>query len=182
MPKSSLEHYIAGGPVIESDIGYGVNGAENGVWLPTHQELSQNMPVLPFETERKRYADIPGQGSEMVGSTISHYVDAVMKRTQRQFHDAHPDYSTFVIGILNKIQTSLAIIKNFNCEKCQKAKQNGGKLPPPHPLVFRLNGVSRRLKSHLVGAALSWKSPVFTSRFARDLRDNTLRLRARGRA
>jgi hypothetical protein len=63
LPKSSLLDYIKGGNVIESDIGYGVNGAENGVWLPTHQELSQNMPVLPFETEVKKYAVISGEGA-----------------------------------------------------------------------------------------------------------------------
>ena len=182
LPKSHLKHYISGGKIIDGDIGYGVNGAENGVWLPTHQALSQDMPVLPFEQAKKAYADISDEGNELVGSTISHYANAVMEQSTRQFHDSHPNYSNFVTKVLNKIQANLAIIKNFNCKKCQEAKSNSGKLPPPHGLVFRLNAVSRDLERRLLGNPMTWRSPVYTSRYAKELTENARRLRARGRS
>ena len=184
LPKSSLIDYIKGGKVIDSDVGYGVNGAENGIWLPTHTALSANMPVLPGESAAVPYAGLKDAGNETVGSFVHYYTYAVMEATQLQFHDDHTegtDYSNFVVKVLNKIQSNLAIIKNYNCEKCQKAQSNGGKLPPPYRLVHRLNGVSKRLHGYLVGNPLSWLPPVFTSQHAESLSSNVKRLRSRDR-
>jgi hypothetical protein len=181
LPKSSLINYVKGGKIISSDIGYGVNGRENGIWLPTHHAASQNMPVLPYETQASAYADLSSDGNAMVGSFVTRYTESVMETTRSQFHDAHPDYSVFVQKVLDKIQTNLATIKNFNCKKCQDAKANGGKLPPPHGLVHRLNNVSSRLASFLVGPPLGWRAPVYTSPHARALAEANRSLRRRGR-
>jgi hypothetical protein len=181
LPESSLINYVKGGKIISSDIGYGVNGRENGIWLPTHHAASQNMPILPYETEQHAYASLTPGGSPMVGSFVTRYTQAVMEAARCQFHDAHPDYSDFVIKVLNKIQTNLATIKNFNCKKCMDAKQGGGKLPPPHRLVFRLNNVSARLATFLVGPAMGWRPPVFTSPHAREWAEAHYKLHKRGR-
>ncbi len=184
LPKSSLFNYIEGGKIIASDIGYGVNGRENGIWLPTHHALSQNMPVLPFATQQHAYADLTPEGNDMVGSFTSTYTQAVMAYANCQFHDDHTsatDYSNFVVKILNKIQANLATIKNFNCDKCMKAKSGGGKLPPPYRLVHRLNGVAGRLGGFLRGSPAAWRPPVFTSKHAMSLAESHRKLFVRGR-
>jgi hypothetical protein len=184
LPKSSLFNYIKGGKVISGDIGYGVNGRENGIWLPTHHALSQQMPVLPFATQVHAYADLTPEGDDKVASFTHTYTQAVMAHANCQFHDDHTkatDYSNFVIKVLNKIQCNLATIKNYNCPKCQKAKAGGGKLPPPHRLVNRLNGVSSRLAALLRGDPLGWRPPVYTSKHAMSVADSNRKLHARGR-
>jgi hypothetical protein len=183
LPNSSLIDYIKGGDFISSDIGYGVNGRENGIWLPTHHALSQKMPVLPYETEKHAYASMSDEGSDTVGSTVSMYTQAVMEQTKSQFHDDHTsatDYSNFVIKVLNKIHANLVAIKNYNCDKCKNATSGGGKLPPPHTLVHRLNSVSARLAGFLVGSPRSWRPPVYTSPHARAFASSSRRLAARG--
>jgi hypothetical protein len=184
LPESSLIGYIKGGDIISSDIGYGVNGRENGIWLPTHHALSQHMPVLPFQTEAHAYASMSSEGNDTVGSTVSMYTQAVMERTNCQFHDDHTsatDYSNFVIRVLNKIHANLVAIKSSNCDKCKEVTDAGGKLPPPHSLVYRLNNVSTRLAGFLVGSPRSWRPPVYTSPHARSFASSARRLAARGR-
>lgn len=184
LPKSSLINYVKGGKVISSDIGYGVNGRENGIWLPTHHALSQKMPILPYSTRKHSYASLSSEGNDMVPSVVSLYTQAVMEQATCQFHDDHTratDYSNFVVKVLNKIQTNLATIKNYNCKKCMQAKSNGGKLPPPHSLVHRLNMVSSRLASFLTGPAAGWRPPVYTSPHARSWANSSRRLALRNR-
>jgi A nuclease family of the HNH/ENDO VII superfamily with conserved AHH len=184
LPKSSLINYVKGGKIISSDIGYGVNGRENGIWLPTHHALSGNMPILPFATEPYSYAELTPEGGGVVASFTSTYTQAVMKYAGCQFHDDHTkatDYSKFVIKVLNKIQANLATIKNFNCRKCMDAKAGGGKLPPPYTLVHRLNSVSERLAALLVGSAVAWRPPVYTSKHANAAADAERHLFVRGR-
>ena len=184
LPKSSLINYVKGGKIISSDIGYGVNGRENGIWLPTHHALSQNMPVLPFATQKHAYADLTPQGNDMVGSFTSTYAQAVMEYAGCQFHDDHTkatDYSNFVIKVLNKIQSNLTTIKNYNCKKCNDAKSGGGKLPPPYKLVNRLNAVSGRLATFLGGNPLTWRPPIFTSKHAQSFMESQIRLFVRGK-
>ncbi|AGC44007.1 hypothetical protein MYSTI_02691 [Myxococcus stipitatus DSM 14675] len=184
LPQSRLIDYVKGGSVISSDIGYGVNGRENGIWLPTHHALSQNMPVLPSATKKHRYSALSKEGNREVASVVSLYTQAVMEKALVQFHDDHTQatgYSSFVVQILDKIQANLATIKNYNCSQCQKAKKNGGKLPPPYILVHRLNQVSSRLAGLLTGPAAGWRPPVYTSPHARAFANDSRQLSLRNR-
>jgi hypothetical protein len=137
--------------------------------------------VLPYETQTHAYGDLSSGGNEVFGNFVTRYTQAVMDRTIRQFHDAHSDYSEFVRKVLDKIQSNLATIKNYNCSKCQQAKAGGGKLPPPHKLVYRLNTVSSRLAALLLGTPFSWRPPVYTSDHAREMAYGHQQLRKRGR-
>lgn len=178
LPRSHLIHFIKQGAKIRGDIGYDVNGADNGIWLPTHTALSSAMKkgrVLPGMVFGIKYGDLSAlvdrnqEENTMMATFQQRFAYQVMERTSRQFHDAHLDYSDFVVKALNKIFVNLINISNYNCTKCQQAKSGGGKLPPPHRLVFRLNELSRRLRGFLTGNPLGWRRPLFTSRFAQDL-------------
>jgi hypothetical protein len=177
LPKSSLKDLIEKGNEVFGDIGYDINGAENGIWLPTHGALSSEMKkgeILPGENEAIKYGDLTkkvereGQENPMFATFQQRYAFNVMARTKRQFHDAHPDYSDFVIKILEKINVNMINISS-NCKKCAEVKNKQGKLPPYHQLVSRLNSVSSRLRMLLGGPPVMWRPPVFTSRFAAQL-------------
>jgi hypothetical protein len=183
LPESNLINYVKGGNTISSDIGYDVNGRENGIWLPTHHALSQEMQILPDATEVHAYRSLSQEGGGIVASFVTRYTQTVMDTARCQFHDDHTtatDYSDFVIRVLNKIAANLVTIESA-CQKCKDAKQASGKLPPPHKLVFRLNNVSARLATFLVGPPIGWRPPVFTSPHARDYAVAYYRLHARGR-
>jgi hypothetical protein len=179
LPNSSLIDYIKAGDKIWGDIGYDVNGAENGLWLPTHSSLSTLMkkgkllPNAAFGIKYGELADLAEKNKEnelMVASFHQRYTYLVMDQTGRQFHDAHTDYSDEVVKKLDSITVKLLNISAFHCDKCKEAATDGSsKLPPPHTLVFRLNALSRRLAGFLWGNPLRWAPPWFTSRFAASL-------------
>ncbi|MHC4216007.1 MAG: AHH domain-containing protein [Planctomycetota bacterium] len=174
---SNLMAFIKKGDKIFGDIGYDVNGAENGIWLPTHAALSTEMAegkLLPGEDEAMKYAALTkkveedGQENPYFATFQQRYTFNIMKKTNRQFHDAHPDYNIFVSKVLEKINVNLINISS-GCKECKKVKSPDGKLPPYHQLVNRLNSVSSRLRPLLLGSPVSWRPPVFTSRFAAQL-------------
>ncbi|TWU40596.1 AHH domain-containing protein [Novipirellula artificiosorum] len=166
--KSSVMKYVsasASGSKIESDIGYDVNGSENGLWLPTHHGLSSEMGSkgsrkLPGESKKVSYGSVSKEGGGQVASFVTLYTSAVMEQTKRQFHDGHPNYSSFVTGCLNKVAAAIAKASE-NCQKCNES--DGDKSPAPYMLVRRLNGVSQRLVTYLVGDPSGWRPPLFTS-------------------
>jgi hypothetical protein len=182
LPKSVLIKFIskgAKGSKISGDIGYDVNGGENGVWLPTHHALSAEMKgglVLPGEEQALKYSALTrrvkqrNEENQFVATFQERFTAAIMERAGRQFHDAHPDYSGFVIKVLDKIHTNIVMLSQSSaCGKCDEVRNQKGKFPPPHGLVSRLNSVSSRLYQFLVGPPQTWRPPLYTSRFAASL-------------
>ncbi|KYF49661.1 hypothetical protein BE04_07190 [Sorangium cellulosum] len=180
LPKSTLIKFIsegAKGSKVWGDIGYDVNGGENGIWLPTHHALSSEMKeglVLPGEDRALKYSELTrrvkqrNEENQVVATFQERFTGAIMERARRQFHDAHPDYSAFVIKVLDKIQMNL-VEQSEACGECGEVKKKKGKYPPPHGLVSRLNSVSARLYQFLVGPPQTWRPPLYTSRFAASL-------------
>ncbi len=145
---------------IKGDIGYNVNGAENGVDLPGHS-AAPSWTDQQFQTK---------------------YAFACMEadRKNRQFHDRHPAYSDFVVNVLNKIAAKLD--KGTPTPGCGKKNCGGGgekPYDPPYELNKRLACVAERLESHLVGSWKKWRKPVMTSRFALMYKDNLTQKEAR---
>lgn len=167
------------GSKVKSDIGYDVNGSENGLWLPTHAKLSGQMGKkgtrkLPGESEVHSYGSLSSEGDGQIANFVTLYADTVMEETKRQFHDSHPNYSDFVTKCLNKMAASIADASS-NCDKCNEA--DGDKSPPPYQLVRRLNGLSQRLAGYLVGDVDGWRFPLFTSPHAQAYYVNELLFR-----
>ncbi|WP_437849991.1 AHH domain-containing protein [Sorangium sp. So ce363] len=180
LPKSTLIKFIskdATGSKIWGDIGYDVNGGENGIWLPTHHALSAEMKeglVLPGEQEALKYSELTrrvkrrNEENQFVATFQERFTASIMERASRQFHDAHPDYSGFVIKVLDKLKVNI-VEQSSACKKCDEVRNQKGKFPPPHGLVSRLNSVSARLYQFLVGPPQTWRPPLYTSRFAAGL-------------
>lgn len=111
-------------PFINRGIGYNVNGALNGVWLPGNYGV---------KTNHERWGKI----KEKYGDD---YACRAMRQAAWQFHDAHPAYSDNVLNTLNTIGAKLKDgSKGGKCPVCGEKIKGGTK---PYGLVRRLNRVS----------------------------------------
>lgn len=154
MTKGSSVQVIARGgkktKTIKNHIGYNVNGAHNGVWLPGNYYIrSSTSPA-----EGKSWSDL---GHD---PWCLHYVAAVTKVTGGQFHDAHTQYSAAVEKLLNKIA---AVLVQHECDRCKPAEIN-----PPFCIKARLYALSEYLRSQLKAQPFAWKRPWFSSDRWRD--------------
>jgi hypothetical protein len=121
--------------VIESDIGYDVNAAENGVWLPGSYGVNPQSQV--FQTKWRNYAT----------KHKNAYAIAAMESADAQFHDAHPRYSGKVLQTLKSIANKLQKEPKDKCPVCGKKKD---KKRPPYGLVGRLHYVSGQHRGMLL--------------------------------
>jgi hypothetical protein len=183
LPKSDIKKYVwKSEKVIFSDIGYHVDGSENGVWLPTHQALSAGMGKAatikvpsgddPTKLAHYYYAELSNWGPNEPGTSfIFAYTQMAMNLTNGQFHDTHKEYSKKIIEMLNGLHTWISEASGDNCNDCKTSKSPDGKLPPPHMLVFRLNALARQVRGWLVGPPENWRAPYFTSDYAQQYKE-----------
>jgi hypothetical protein len=128
----------------KGNIGYNVNASPNGVWLPGNYAISGwSGRDDPFKNG---------------------YAHSAIQKWRAQFHDAHSEYSTFVLEALEKMFVK---IDDIWCSKCPQAKKQKKSKPEERPpmraLVARLNTVSGRMRRMLVAPTKNWKSNVYTS-------------------
>lgn len=180
LPKSSLKDYIwKSEGLIDGDIGYDVDGAENGKWLATHQIMSSKMGKKqeivieddsdPTRTEGLSWAELSDIAKKKEGNPetynelfVLRYSQQAMALLNSQFHDSHANYNTWVKIKLDQISQ---VIDSFSsmCEKCKKKK----KKTPPYLLVYRLNTLSKMCNTILSGRPhLRWLK-IYTSELSR---------------
>lgn len=135
-----------GGPqekskTIEKHIGYNVNGAHNGVWLPGNYHI------------RKSHTPVKNHSWSELGDNpwCLNYVAAATKVAGGQFHDAHTQYSAAVEELLNKIAL---VLMRHECDDCAKPKIN-----PPFLIKERLYRLSSNFKGKLTAPPSVWKLP-----------------------
>lgn len=158
-----------------ADVGYDVNGVENGVWLPGNYavggatggtgEWTSTPSALDNENASAKVGPPPPPESRKLTGLRHTFFDAnrkgqyVMGATyvfNSQFHDSHGQYSLFVTSILDKIAQQYQE-RGYDleppCPKCKerlkKAADEG--IPTHFALANRLNGVSDRLSRYLIG-------------------------------
>ncbi|MCX9156606.1 AHH domain-containing protein [Niveibacterium sp. 24ML] len=171
------------------DVGYNVNGSENGVYLPGSYAVGGGRGGLRVwstaDEPDLEEEDIPGEDADgsayLTGSPESmtettpkwQYVRQAMLGAPGQFHDRHGNYSSEVQLKLDSIAAALA--KKYRhyeertdacpCSECEKTRSKWSQIgyPPPAGLVARLNGVSARLKGFVNGS--TWAMNLFTSKW-----------------
>jgi hypothetical protein len=166
-PKTRLKKWMdKKGKRVNGNIGYDVNGCDNGCSLPgsagaTKTVAGQSNGIASWKTH-------PDQGG---------YAHAAMESTydHRQFHDRHPTYSAFVVNVLEKISEKLdgpadkGLTPGCGKKKCGCGggpDRNKAPFNPPFKLLTRLEGVAVRLHGKLVEDYRSWKLPIVTSAWA----------------
>ncbi len=170
LARSELKSFMTAGESVTTEsgkswkiachIGYNVNGAHNGIWLPGNYAIRK-----PSKSWYKS-PDASKKWSELGDHPwCINYVAAVSKVTQRQFHDAHKKYNKSVRKLLNKIATKLYAHQD-KCEEC--AKKVNGEITPPYFIKQRLYNISNYLHGQLAGAPYAWKRPWYASDKWRD--------------
>ncbi|NTV95627.1 MAG: hypothetical protein HGA75_09455 [Thiobacillus sp.] len=170
-----------------ANVGYEVNGSENGVYLPGSYAVGGGKGGLGLWTENDDHPDkeeedvteAPDiQSSELTGALNQitetnrkwRYVRQAMKLAPGHFHDRHESYSRFVTEILNKIFSDYRRLyqRSIKESACSKCKEKGDKIkelgiPTPFGLVTRLDMLADNLRICLNGS--SWRPNVFTSKW-----------------
>jgi len=165
LAPSKLKNYMTKGKTVTANssqgkverrmrkhIGYNVNGAHNGVWLPGNYAIRKAMSPTD-ETWSKLFDSHP--------DWCLNYVASLTKVGKGQFHDAHTKYSESVKKLLNKIE---GILSTHVCDEC-----NDSEINPPFAIKCRLYRLSNYFRGQLTGAPGSWKRPWFTSDKWRDI-------------
>ena len=158
---NDLQNYLIKGKIIESvdgkswtikyHIGYNVNGAHNGVWLPGNYAIRSRSSPTKVTWGKMGHEDWQ-----------LNYVAACVKVAKGQFHDAHGDYNDSVRELLNKIAKKLYY---HHCSLCD----DKDKVPPPYRIKQRLYNLSRYFKNNLTLEPSQWRRPWFTSDRWRDV-------------
>jgi hypothetical protein len=156
--KSLLKDYMIKGETVNVDdnswkikyhIGYNVNGAHNGVWLPGNYAIrtgSSPTGVTWGKMSNKEWQ--------------LNYVAACSSAVGGQFHDAHTEYNKKVRTLLNKIAVEIGI-HQAECELCKN--KTGNEIPPPYFIKPRLYKLSNYFKTNLTLEPSGWRRPWFTS-------------------
>ena len=144
-------------------IGYDVNAADNGVWLPSPYALSMSNQWPSQEGIQalmKRMGQVAVDESE---SFKAAYVAASIEASgHRQFHMRHEGYSREVKKILNAMADKIDLLSS----KCLVAQ--GGQadelFDPPAGLKGKINTLASRMRGLLAGAGTQavWRPPFFT--------------------
>jgi hypothetical protein len=145
------------------NVGYGVNGSENGVWLPAMHEVGE----WSSWTEQTQMQYMVAASKVLEGATISKKEREYEFKSPRQFHMTHKDYLSFVTGQLTKHCTDI----NDKTSKCPTCNPKQGNAPeknkPPIRLLGVLNALSFRLRGYLVGRVVH--KTVYTHKFGKEM-------------
>lgn len=170
MQPSSLEQWTCadkGGKILE-DIGYNIDGAQNGIWLP-------HLPNIHWtsyfdKASKTRYCDIFGKWSELSASRKAGVGYLVMSETWLQMHYtdhddpyAHVDNETTYDDELKEECNTLGdmVTSHFApAAKCKNQDEASGKYYPPYGLVQRINMISSRFRMRITGKPTWWQSWV----------------------
>ena len=137
------------------NIGYNINQARNGVWLPGN------------------YAFKEGAWKRLPPAKKRDYAYAMMRACRFQFHDSHDDYSGWVRDVLAEIAAKVATQESIICTEARKKKPE--KEHVLNGLVARLNTVSQRLRRYLSPPSSAWRANLYTSEYALNfMKENVL--------
>jgi len=138
---------------IVQNIGYNVNGAHNGVWLPGSYAMHEPKKEVHHKYDRY-WLDRGGRWRDA-------YRRAVENLAGGQFHDTHSKYNNnVVINFLNPIADALDLHID-KCPLCSKQRNSDVGLPPPYPLIRTLFRGARWLRTQVCGDPT--KASYFTS-------------------
>ena len=195
----ALHKYIRKGEIC-CNLGYSVDGNENGVWLPGLHAVNSNglnlwsgkvasrslpdkedvrniskvkarmrkelEPSANGKRSKFAYKPITGPTPGDAGAQAFRsdnmkwlYVKGSMAYLgARQFHDAHPAYSSLVVKQLGAVAQRVAtLLENAKktgptqCPECKKRQDAGKKPTPPLALLGLLNNTSSWYRAKLVG-------------------------------
>lgn len=185
--STALLNCMVGGKLYPTDIGYDVNGVENGVWLPGNYAVGGNgtgewtsapsvlpdveggpPPKLPpAPAAASGSSNLTGYRHDL-GNRKGQYMLQATVKAGGQFHDRHVDYSKLVLNTLEELARLYNLKQGTavaECGKCKEILEKRAKLGTPFRLAHTLNGVSEKYRTYLVGCR--GHKLVYTSRWGK---------------
>jgi hypothetical protein len=154
-------------------IGYDVNRAANGVWLPSPYALSMKneWPAEPGirVLKRQRGDDVAEQTEDFKTAYVA---ASISVSGGRQFHMRHKKYSDKVKEILKAMAQRLRLMAKGVCPIAKASAEK--KFDPPVGLVGRLDVLSGNLDRLLTGNV--WRAPIYTDAMTEDYAEQLARI------
>ncbi|NOJ79984.1 AHH domain-containing protein [Myxococcus xanthus] len=186
MSESTLDQWTcAKEGMIKEDIGYSIDCANNGIFLPHLPEIYWTREISyevekdgVRETQKRPMAQYYGQTWEGLSPTSKQSITyLIMAETWLQVH--FTDHSATYGGgstLSYDTETKEAcdqlsdLMANFDIV-CERSKDGDGKRYPPYALVHRINAASQRFRQRITGHPERWKSWVspFANAYTREI-------------
>jgi hypothetical protein len=187
MAPSALEDWtLASKGKIKEDIGYNIDGAENGIWLPhlPHIHWTRYMDRI----NKVRFSDVFGTWGRLrdyrrkaIGYVIMGETFLQMHYTDHDDPYAHVDNDTTYDDEAKERCNLLGeLMEDFWATHCPESQDDSdGKRYPPYGLVARINLQSLYMRRRMTGRPTfwcSWVSPLAQD-YTADLNSDAVKLR-----
>ena len=165
--NSVIMDYLHTDGMATGNIGYNINNYENGTW-------SCGNYALRGKSGMPKWGPLGADFLATTGKDPKVYAFKAIEKTNRQFHDAHGDYSEHVVDTLDEVAKKLEKTGDIWCPEAKKKEEKPEEMQL-FALVNRLNSISRRYKKMLEIPGKNWKSNIYTSRFSKQYIDEVLK-------
>lgn len=148
----------AKGSKVKTDIGYDVNKAHNGVWLPSVPDEFKEHEVANKVIPARIVKWGPGLKDPEKQRVAERFI--TKRGVNRQWHTSHPAYSR---RLDEWLQGFVAKLESWDFDRCPEVDDNDEKFPAPMGLLARLKGLTNYIRPKLTGSYKRWRTPMFTS-------------------
>lgn len=172
MDGHAIEEYTTttvGSDLLE-DIGYDINGEENGVWLPTFPDIYKNKSIK-LKGKTFKGVDI---SKSMWGDLPEEEKIPIVNLIQSRWGQAHiGDHkgTGYDRACRDRLDLLHNLLLNFWESACKKSTASNGKLRPPYGLVGRINLQSRFMLLSIMPRGEPKKWTQWVSNYAKDFTD-----------
>jgi hypothetical protein len=166
MAKSKVETWtLASKGKIKEDVGYNIDGADNGIWLPhlPHIHWTSYMDrakKIRFSDHYGTWKDLSPEEQTWIGIVVMGDTQLQMHYTDHDDAYAHVDNdTTYDDEALERCNLLADLMQDVWSRKCPKERKKK-KLDPPYGIIERLNLQSQYMRNRISGPPKRWKSWV----------------------
>lgn len=190
MAKSSIEKWTcASKGKIKEDIGYNIDGAQNGIFLPhlpsiywTKHHESGGISMAKYYGQTWR--DLSTSSKESIAFTVMNETWLQMHYTDHDdpYEDMSPyaSYDQECLDVCNTIEEDVAM--RMAGSKCPECGKKIDKHDPPYEVVGEINTGAQDIRGNITGNPSGWTSWVspLARMFTKRLQESRVRLSSRG--
>ena len=154
---------------IREDIGYSIDCAQNGIFLPHLPEIyftryKSGTKIKQSAFYGQTWLDLSASVKESIGFLLMGETSLQMHYTDHSavFAGSAGSYDDICKSLCNGLADAVSL--SYGAAKC---KDDDGKVAPPYAVVIRTNGLSRKVKRKITGHPENWSAWV--SPLAHDL-------------
>lgn len=165
MDKSNLETWTRESKGrIKEDIGYNIDCAQNGIFLPHLPEIyftryKEGTKIRMSEYYGQTWTGLSLSAKESIGFLVMGETLLQMHYTDHDDPYVHMDNETTYDSEAKQECNQLADLMRLKALQA-KCKDDDGKVKPPYSLVNRINAKSNKLKAQITGFPKRWESWV----------------------